>query len=59
MKKALCTLIFILLSLTAFSGFLDRIKSEIKWKEEEKPIFENVMVFNGKNMVQEIFNIAD
>lgn len=53
MKKALCTLIFILLSLTAFSGFLDRIKSEIKWKEEEEPIFENVTVFNGKNMVQE------
>ena len=46
-------LVFILLSLTAFSGFLDRIKSEIKWKEEEKPIFENVTVYSGKNVVQE------
>lgn len=53
MKKILCMLVFVLLSLTAFSGIFDRIKSEIKWKEEEKPIFENVTVYSGKNLVQE------
>ena len=48
MKKLACILLSIVLSGIAFSSFFDQIKSEIKLKEEEKPIFENVVInFDG------------
>ena len=45
MKKAIYMLVFVLLSIGAHAGLFDRIKSEIKLKEEEKPIFENVTLY--------------
>ena len=46
-------LVFVLLSIGAHAGLFDRIKSEIKLKEEEKPIFENVTLYIDGKEVQE------
>ncbi len=53
MKKAIYTLVFVLLSIGVQAGLFDRIKSEIKLKEEEKPIFENVTLYIDGKEVQE------
>ena len=53
MKKTIYTLVFIFLSIGAYAGLFDKIKSEIKLKEEEKPIFENVTLYVDGKMVQE------
>jgi hypothetical protein len=53
MKKTIWMLVFILVSAGAYAGLFDRIKSEIKLKEEEKPIFENVTLYVDGETVQE------
>ena len=53
MKKAIYMLVFALLSIGVYAGLFDRIKSEIKLKEEEKPIFENVTLYVDGKEVQE------
>ena len=53
MKKAIYMLVFVLLSIGAHAGLFDRIKSEIKLKEEEKPRCENVTVYSDGKEVQE------
>lgn len=53
MKRIFYISIFIFLSLTTFSGFFDKIKSEIKLKDEEKPIFENITLYKDGKQIQE------
>lgn len=53
MKKIIYMLVFILVSAGAYAGIFDRIKSEIKLKEEEKPIFENITLYEDGKPVQE------
>ena len=46
MKKAIYMLVFVLLSIGAHAGLFDRIKSEIKLKEEEKSVTKERRTFD-------------